>query len=94
MVQSVSSINRSSDKLWNACADFTATVFYDIFRKMYESIPKSNLFRRTLGEQWFTNMVLFEYSRQVTRNELASLTEMIYKALAKKAYGGDHRVST
>lgn len=94
MIQSVSSINKGSDKLWNACADFTATIFYDIFRKMYESIPKSDLFRRTLGERWFTNMVLFEYSRQVTRNELASLTEMIYKALAKKAYGSDHKVST
>ncbi|MCS7175501.1 rod-binding protein [Pseudothermotoga sp.] len=91
---STSSINRNSDKLWNACADFTATIFYDVFRKMYESIPKSNLFKRTLGEQWFTNMVLFEYSRQATRNELASLTDMIYRTLAKKVYGEGRKAST
>jgi hypothetical protein len=86
MIHAVSSI-KSSDKLWNACADFTATIFYDVLKKMYESIPKSNLFRRTLAENWFMNMTLYEYSRQAARHELSSLTNMIYEALAKKAYG-------
>lgn len=86
MVGPVSSVGRGSDKLWNACADFTATIFYDVLKRMYQSIPKSSLFRRTLAEDWFMNMTLYEYSRMATRQELSSLTNMIYEALAKKAY--------
>ncbi|AEH51719.1 rod-binding protein [Pseudothermotoga thermarum] len=77
----------SKDKLWNACSEFVGTIFYDIFKKMYHSIPKSNLLPESSGERWFKEMLFYEYSKVVARENLKPLVNMIYQNLAKKGYG-------
>lgn len=85
MISSVSSFGQQ-DKLWNACSEFVGSLFYDIFKKMYESIPQSDLIPKSSGEKWFTNMLLYEYSKQAAKDDLKPLVDMIYKKLATKTY--------
>lgn len=85
MISSVSNI-KQHDKLWNACSEFVGSLFYDIFKKMYESIPQSDLVPKSSSEKWFTNMLLYEYSKQAAKDDLKPLVDMIYKKIASKTY--------
>lgn len=86
MVMSPISNIKQQDKLWNACSEFVGSLFYDIFKKMYESIPQSNLIPKNSSEKWFTNMLLYEYSKQAAKDNLRPLVDKIYSKLASKAY--------
>ncbi|MFN4190663.1 MAG: rod-binding protein [Pseudothermotoga sp.] len=77
---------KRQDRLWNACSEFVGSLFYDIFKKMYESIPQSNLIPRNSSEKWFTNMLLYEYSKQAAKDNLRPLVDKIYSKLASKTY--------
>lgn len=85
MISSVSNI-KQQNKLWDACSEFVGSLFYDIFRKMYESIPQSDLVPKSSSEKWFTNMLLYEYSKQAAKDDLKPLVDMIYKKIASKTY--------
>ncbi|HBT26432.1 MAG TPA: hypothetical protein DEA58_07090 [Pseudothermotoga sp.] len=84
LVQSVDSVR--TDKLYNACSEFAGSLFYEVFKKMYDSIPKSDLIPRTPAQEWFTNMLFYEYSKQVAKDNLKSLVRTIYEQLAQNVY--------
>ncbi len=67
-------------------SDFVATLFYDILKRMWRSIPRSGLIPETNAERWYTDMFLFEVSKEMSRNNLRSLNEMIYRHLARKVF--------
>ncbi|MEJ5229795.1 MAG: rod-binding protein [Pseudothermotoga sp.] len=85
MIYSVSAV-KQKDPLWNACSEFVGSIFYDVFRKMYDSIPQSNLIHKSPAEKWYTDMLLYEYSKEAAKNDLKPLVDMIYKKLAAGAY--------
>ncbi|HOJ88778.1 MAG TPA: rod-binding protein [Pseudothermotoga sp.] len=85
MISSISNTVQK-DQLWNACSEFVGSLFYDIFKKMYESIPQSDLIPKSSAEKWYTNMLLYEYSKQAAKDDLKPLVDMIYKKLATKTY--------
>ncbi len=72
--------------LKKSISEFTAYFFYQIFKEMWESIPKSGLLPETSGEKFYRDMLLYEYSKKLTDSQMKSLNEMLYRSLAKKAY--------
>lgn len=68
-------------------SDFVATLFYDVLKRMWRSIPRSGLIPETNAERWYTDMLLFEVSKKISKQDLKPLTNMIYEKLAGKVYG-------
>ncbi len=72
--------------LRKAAAEFAAYLFYQIFKEMQDSIPKSGLIPETNGEKFYKDMLLYEYSKKLMEMQMKPLTDMIVKSLAKKSY--------
>ncbi len=66
---------------------FAAYFFYQIFKEMWDGIPKSGLMPETPAEKMYRDMLLYEYSKKMMDVQMKSLSDMIYKSLAKGAYG-------
>jgi len=69
--------------------EFAAYFFYQIFKEMWDSIPKSGLMPETPAEKMYRDMLLYEYSKKMMDIQMKSLSNMIYKSLAKNAYGSN-----
>ena len=67
--------------------EFAAYFFYQIFKEMWDSIPKSGLIPETSAEKMYRDMILYEYSKKIMDVQMKPLSNMIYKSLAKNAYG-------
>jgi len=67
--------------------EFAAYFFYQIFKEMWDSIPKSGLMPETSAEKMYRDMLLYEYSKKMMDVQMKPLSDMIYKSLAKGAYG-------
>lgn len=72
--------------LKKACKEFVGNLFYEIFKKMYDAIPKSDLVPETYAEKWFKEMLFYEYSKKAADDSLKPLVEMIYKNLSREVW--------
>ncbi|ANQ53618.1 hypothetical protein BG95_03920 [Thermosipho sp. 1063] len=83
----VESVNQVKvDKLKKVSEEFVANFFFQIFREMYDTIPKSSLVPESFGEKWFRENLLYEYSKNAAKTDLKGLTESVYKYLGGKVY--------
>ncbi|ABR30531.1 rod-binding protein [Thermosipho melanesiensis] len=83
----VESVNQIKvDKLKKVSEEFVANFFFQIFRKMYDTVPKSSLIPESFGEKWFRENLLYEYSKNAVKSDLRDLTDSVYKALGGKVY--------
>lgn len=73
--------------LKKATNEFAAYLFYQIFKKMWDSIPKGGLIPESSAEKFYRDMLLYEYSKKLMDQQMKPLSDMILKALAKRAYG-------
>lgn len=64
--------------------EFAAWYIYEVFKKMYNTVPKSGLIQESFGERWFREMLLQQYALKSARTDLKDLAEMIYKGLGGK----------
>lgn len=71
-------------KLRKVSEEFAAWYIYEIFKKMYNTIPKSGLIQESFGERWFREMLLQQYALKAARTDLKSISDMIYKSLGGK----------
>ncbi|QTA38281.1 rod-binding protein [Thermosipho ferrireducens] len=76
----------SNDKLKKVSEEFVAQFFFQVFRKMYDTIPKSRLIPESFGEKWFRENLLYEYSKKAAGSDLKILTDEVYKSLGGKMY--------
>lgn len=74
--------------LKKACREFAGSFFYEIFKKMYDTIPKSDLVPETHAERWFKEMLLYEYSRKAAESSLKPLVDLIYRTLSRGVWRG------
>ncbi|WP_126993230.1 rod-binding protein [Thermosipho globiformans] len=74
------------DKLKKVSEEFVANFFFQIFRKMYDTIPKSSLIPESFGEKWFRENMLYEYSKMAAKNDLKDLSMSVYRSLGGKVY--------
>lgn len=69
--------------------EFAAWYVYEVFKKMYNTVPKSGFIQEGFGEQWFREMLLQQYAMKSARTDLKDLADMIYKSLGGKNYSED-----
>lgn len=82
-----SSLNQiQPDKLKKVSEEFVANFFFQIFRKMYDTIPKSSLIKESFGEKWFKENLMYEYSKKAAATDLKGLSLSVYKSLGGKVY--------
>ncbi len=86
MINSVGNSSFENTKLWKACSEFAGSMFYDVFKKMYESIPKSDLIPTSPAEKWYRSMLIYEYSKKAAEQDLKPLVNMVYKQIGGKVY--------
>ena len=79
-------LGKREEALEKSIGDFVATLFYNVFKEMYESIPRSGLIPETSAQRWFNEMLLYEYSKKMARRDLKPLVDMIKRHLVKKVY--------
>ena len=72
--------------LKKATEEFVSYFFYQIFKEMWDSIPKSELIPETNGQKMFRDMLLYEYSKKVASQDASNLTNLILKSLGQKVY--------
>ena len=72
--------------LKKATEEFVSYFFYQIFKEMWNSIPKSELIPETNGQKMFRDMLLYEYSKKVASQDASNLTNLILKSLGQKTY--------
>lgn len=84
------SVNNSKDienyqkQLRKVSEEFAAWYIYEIFKKMYDTVPKSGLIQESFGERWFREMLLQQYALKTAKTDLKDLSDMIYKSLGGK----------
>ncbi|WP_448374924.1 rod-binding protein [Fervidobacterium sp.] len=64
--------------------EFAAWYVYEVFKKMYDTVPKSGLLQESFGERWFREMLLQQYALKASKTDLKDLSEMIYRSLGGK----------
>ncbi|MGQ9856980.1 MAG: rod-binding protein [Fervidobacterium sp.] len=69
--------------------EFAAWYVYEVFKKMYDTVPKSGLLQESFGERWFREMLLQQYALKAARTDLKDLSDMIYRSLGGKAMSED-----
>ena len=69
--------------------EFAAWYVYEVFKKMYDTVPKSGLLQESFGERWFREMLLQQYSLKAARTDLKDLSDMIYRSLGGKTLSED-----
>ena len=74
-------IKDTDKRLKEASAEFVAILVGMIFKKMEESIPRSDLLKETNEEKWFREMLIDEYSKYAARDNFSQLTNMVYNSL-------------
>ncbi|MGC8902841.1 MAG: rod-binding protein [Fervidobacterium sp.] len=72
------------NKLKKVSEEFAAWYVYEIFKKMYSTVPKSGLIQESFGERWFREILLQQYALKAARTDLKDLSEIIYKSLGGK----------
>lgn len=72
------------EKLRKVSEEFAGLYIYEVFKKMYNTVPKSGLIPETLGERWFREMLLQQYAMKASKTELKNLADLIYKSLGGK----------
>ena len=72
--------------LRKATEEFVGYFFYNVFKKLWDSIPRGGLIPETSAERMFRDMLLYEYGKKVASQNAKDLTEMILKSLGKKVY--------
>lgn len=83
-------VNNSKDienyqkQLRKVSEEFAAWYIYEIFKKMYDTVPKSGLIQESFGERWFREMLLQQYALKTAKTDLKDLSDMIYRSLRGK----------
>ncbi|KAF2961622.1 rod-binding protein [Fervidobacterium sp. 2310opik-2] len=83
-------VNNSKDienyqkQLRKVSEEFAAWYIYEIFKKMYDTVPKSGLIQESFGERWFREMLLQQYALKTAKTDLKDLSDMIYRSLGGK----------
>ncbi len=79
-------IQKTSDKdeLRESVDDFVSVLVSKVFKDMYNSIPKSGFINENLGDKWFKEMLIDEYSKKAAKENLKSIGDMIYRQIANK----------
>ncbi len=83
--QNLIKVNRKK-ALKEATEEFVSYFFYQIFKEMWNSIPKSDLIPETDGQKMFRDMLLYEYSKKVASQDASNLVNLILKSLGQKTY--------
>ncbi|ABS60695.1 rod-binding protein [Fervidobacterium nodosum] len=86
----IDNVNNSKDaenyqkQLKKVSEEFAAWYIYEIFKKMYNTVPKSGLIQESFGERWFREMLLQQYALKTAKTDLKDLSDMIYRSLGGK----------
>lgn len=86
----IDNVNNSKDaenyqkQLKKVSEEFAAWYIYEIFKKMYDTVPKSGLIQESFGERWFREMLLQQYALKTAKTDLKDLSDMIYRSLGGK----------
>lgn len=73
-------------QLQKVSEEFAAWYVYEVFKKMYNTVPKSGFIQESFGERWFREMLLQQYAIKSAKTDLKVLSDMIYKSLGRKIY--------
>jgi Rod binding domain-containing protein len=61
--------------------EFASMYIYEVFKKMYDTVPKRGFLQDSFGESWFREMLLQDYALKSAKTDLKSISDMIYKSL-------------
>lgn len=76
--------NPVDEKLKKTCKDFESFLIGQMFTKMRDSIPKTDLFGSKEQEDMFQGMIDQQVAQQVSAGGNMQLAEVLYKQLAEK----------
>lgn len=68
-------------QLRKASDEFASMYIYEVFKKMYDTVPKSGFLQDSFGESWFREMLLQDYALKSAKTDLKSVSDMIYRSL-------------
>lgn len=68
-------------QLRKASDEFASMYIYEVFKKMYDTVPKSGFLQDSFGESWFREMLLQDYALKSAKTDLKSVSDMIYKSI-------------
>lgn len=78
----VSPVSSTIRDLRSASVEFASELFYVVFKRMYEAIPRYDLIPETQAEKWFKEMLIREYSRKAAAQ--SALAETVARALGER----------
>lgn len=68
-------------QLRKASDEFASMYIYEVFKKMYDTVPKSGFLQDSFGESWFREMLLQDYALKSAKTDLKSISDMIYRSI-------------
>ncbi len=73
--------NKDSKKLKETCRDFESILLNQMLSAMRKSIPKSGLFKKSLGMDIYESMYDQYLSKEIAQEKGIGIKEMLYKEL-------------
>lgn len=73
--------NQQTDKLKQACLDFSAIFIKQMLNAMKKTVPKSGMMDGGMAEEIFEDMLYDEYAKSMAQTAGFGLAEMMYDQL-------------
>lgn len=81
--KTTSDSKEDEEALKEACGEFEAYFVNNIFSKMRQGIPKSELYEETQGHSIYEDMLYDAYSKEIASGKGIGIKEMLYQQLKK-----------
>lgn len=75
--------NEDDAALLEACEEFESYYLNKVFSEMQKSVPKSDLMESSQGKDYYEDMLLDAYTREMAKGKGTGLKEMLFKQLKK-----------
>lgn len=69
-------------KLKEVCQDFEAILIKQVLDGMRKTVPRTELLERTLGEEFFEDMLYTEYAKIMSRRGALGIAEILFRQLS------------
>lgn len=74
--------SKDERQLKEACQDFEAIFIKQLLDGMRKTVPRTELFERTLGEEIFEDMLYTEYAKIMSRRGSLGIADLLFKQLS------------
>jgi len=82
--QKLTSKKLSNKKLQKVCNEFTAFFVKQMISAMQKTVPKNKLINGGQAEEFFKDMLNYEYAKTMTDSNQLQLAEQLYNTLSRK----------